>query len=113
MLGGAESRKVPETSDSRFETMLWMDSQSSAQRTACSRTSAPSSVSRNLRVDRSISRTPSWSSSSASRHGEAIGLHDLREYQQGIQIHHAFPQWRALIFANYSPRDEQLPCLGS
>ena len=66
-LGGADSFKVPETSESRFETTLSTASLSSALRTACSRTSAPNSVRRRLRVDRSSRRTPSWSSSSAIR----------------------------------------------
>jgi hypothetical protein len=58
MLGGADSRKVPETSDKRFETMLSIASLSSAPRIACWRTSAPSSVRRRLRVERSSRRTP-------------------------------------------------------
>ena|SRR6476661_10580260 len=57
-LGGAESRRVPDTSDKRFETILSTASLSSALRTAWSSTSAPSSVSRRLRVDRSSRRTP-------------------------------------------------------
>src|SRR5258708_31367619 len=67
MLGGADSRRVPETFDSWCDTMLSTASLSSAQRCACSRTSDPTSVSRRLRVERSSRRTPSWPSRSAMR----------------------------------------------
>ena len=53
MLGGAQSRNVPETTDILFEIMPLTASLSSLICLACSRTSAPSSVSRKLRVDRS------------------------------------------------------------
>ena len=67
MLGGAESLNTPDTLDRQFETISPTASPSSAPRWACSRSSNPMSVSRNLRVERSSSRTPSWPSSSAMR----------------------------------------------
>ena len=47
--------------------MLFTASLSSVLRCACSSTSEPMSVSRRLRVERSIKRTPNWLSSSATR----------------------------------------------
>jgi hypothetical protein len=55
MLGGAESRNVPETFDSLLEIMLSTASLTSTLRIACSRISDPKSVSRRLSVERSNS----------------------------------------------------------
>src|SRR6516164_1854079 len=67
MLGGAASRNSPETVDKWFEAMLSTASLISVLCCACSKISAPTSVSRRFRVDRSINRTPSCSSRSATR----------------------------------------------
>jgi len=67
VLGGAASRNSPVTVDRRFEAMLSTASLISELCLACSNTSEPTSVSLRLRVDRSIKRTPSCSSRSATR----------------------------------------------
>src|SRR5580692_11283633 len=65
MLGGAASRRFPETFERWLEAMLSIASLISAPRWAYSRTSEPTSVRRRERVERSIKRTPSACSSSA------------------------------------------------
>src|SRR5580658_5488797 len=67
MLGGAASRRFPETFERWLEAMLSIASLISAPRWAYSSTSEPTSVRRRERVDRSIKRTPSACSSSAMR----------------------------------------------
>jgi hypothetical protein len=67
MVGGAEIRSVPETRALWLDAMLPTASLSSAVRCACSSTSEPTSVRRKLRVDRSMSRTPSCCSNSVMR----------------------------------------------
>src|SRR5580693_6358886 len=67
MLGGAASRRFPETFERWLEAMLSIASLISAPRWACFSTSEPTSVRRRERVERSIKRTPSASSSSAMR----------------------------------------------
>src|ERR1700723_1797684 len=67
MLGGAASRRFPETFERWLEAMLSIASRISAPRCAYSSTSEPTSVRRNERVERSIRRTPSACSSSAMR----------------------------------------------
>src|ERR1700722_2478961 len=67
MLGGAASRRFPETFERWLDAIFSMASLISAPRWAYSSTSEPTSVSRNERVERSIKRTPSACSSSAMR----------------------------------------------
>src|SRR6202044_1970495 len=67
MLGGAASRRFPETLERWLEAILLIASLISAPRCAYSSTSEPTSVNRRLRVERSIRRTPSACSSSATR----------------------------------------------
>src|SRR3984957_2691843 len=67
MLGGAASRRFPETFERWLDAIFSMASLISAPRWAYSSTSEPTSVRRNERVERSIKRTPSACSSSAMR----------------------------------------------
>jgi hypothetical protein len=67
MVNGAETRRFPDTLTLWFDAMLLTASLSSPVRCACSSTSQPTFVSRRLRVERSISRTASCFSSSATR----------------------------------------------
>ena len=59
-------RRFPDTFALWFDAMLLTASVSSTVRCACSSSSEPTSVNRKLRVDLSISRTPSCFSSSAT-----------------------------------------------
>src|SRR6201997_804937 len=67
MLGGAASRRFPETFERWLDAIFSIASLISAPRCAYSSTSEPTSVRRNERVERSIKRTPSACSSSAMR----------------------------------------------